>query len=178
LKVRLLLTGSPGIGKTTAIRRVLEAIEGVECAGFYTEERRAGGRRTGFKIRTLDGAEGTLASVGPGAGPSVGKYRVHVREFEELVLPRLSPELTGAELFVIDEIGRMELFSRAFRDRVIELLARPTHLLATVAKKGKGFVEQLKSRNDVELIELTRENRDRLPEELARRILDEVGSRS
>ena len=55
--LRLLLTGSPGIGKTTVIRRILKTIQGVQCSGFYTEERRERGQRRGFKIRTLDGEE-------------------------------------------------------------------------------------------------------------------------
>jgi len=71
---------------------------------------------------------------------------------------------------VIDEIGKMELLSSKFRNKLIDLLARPSNIFATIAKKGKGFIEQLKARNDIELIEVTRENRDRLVGEIVRRI--------
>ena len=170
--MRLLLTGSPGIGKTTLIRAVLERIEEIKFAGFCTEEKRHGGQRIGFKIITLDGQEGTLASIGR-EEPTVGKYSVHVEEFEKLVLPQLDPETTPADLYVIDEIGKMELLSPSFRNKVIDLLARHSNLLATIAKKGKGFIEQIKGRNDIELIEVTCENRDHLAEEIARRVKGE-----
>ena len=169
--MRLLLTGIPGIGKTTLIRAVLKQLSEVRCAGFYTEEKRHGGQRIGFKIGTLDGQEGTLASVGR-TEPTVGRYSVHLEEFEKLALPQLDPETSPADLYVIDEIGKMELLSPRFRNKVVDLLAQPSNLLATIAKKGKGFIEQLKARNDIELIEVTRENRDRLVGEIAGRILE------
>lgn len=172
--MRIFPTGSPGIGKTTLIRAVLVQLEDIRCAGFYTEEKRHRGQRIGFKIISLDGQEGTLASIGR-KEPTVGRYSIHVEDFEKLVLPQLDPEMTPAELYVIDEIGKMELFSQKFRNKVIDLLARPSNLLATIAKKGKGFIEQIKNRNDIELIEVTRENRDHLAEGIARSIKRELG---
>jgi nucleoside-triphosphatase len=172
--MRLILTGSPGVGKTTLIRAIVPRLEEVTCAGFYTEEKRQRGQRVGFKIVTLGGQEGTLASLGRKA-PTVGRYSIHIEEFEELILPDLDPGRTPADLYVIDEIGRMELLSARFRSKIIDLLAYPTHLLATIAKKGKGFVEQIKLRNDVELIEVTRNNRDELPEAIEWKIKTELG---
>jgi nucleoside-triphosphatase len=172
--MRLFLTGNPGVGKTTLIRAIVERLEEVTCAGFYTEEKRQRGQRIGFRVITLDGQEGSLASLGR-ENPTVGKYSIHVQEFEKLVLPNLDPARTPADLYVIDEIGKMELFSRHFRNRIIELLAQPTNLLATIAKRGKGFIEQIKGRTDVEIIEVTRKNRDELPEELARKIKIALG---
>ena len=173
--MKLFLTGSPGIGKTTLIRAILQQLEEERCAGFYTEEKRHRGQRIGFKIITLDGQEGTLASIGR-KEPVVGRYSIHLEEFEKLVLPQLDPEITPADLYVIDEIGKMELFSQKFRNKLIDLLARPSHLLATIAKKGKGFIEQIKGRNDLELIEVTRENRDQLAEQIAEKIKGELES--
>jgi nucleoside-triphosphatase len=69
----------------------------------------------------------------------------------------------------------MELLSGQFRTRIIELLAQPTNLLATVSKKGNGLLEQIKRRSDLEIIEVTRKNRDQLPEELARKIKIQLG---
>ena len=173
-KMRLFLTGNPGVGKTTLICAIAERLEGITCAGFYTEETRQSGQRTGFRIVTLDGREGTLASLGR-QKPTVGKYSIHVEEFDKLVLPLLNPVTTPADLYVIDEIGKMELLSRQFRIRIIELLAQPTNLLATITKKGNGFVDQIKRRGDVEIIEVTRKNRDELPEELAGKIKIQLG---
>jgi nucleoside-triphosphatase len=93
-------------------------------------------------------------------------------------IPLLDPAITPADLYVIDEIGKMELLSSRFRFKVIDLLAEPAHLLATIAKRGKGFVEQIKSRNDIELIEVTRQNRDALPETITRLIEAAILSKS
>jgi nucleoside-triphosphatase len=172
--MRLFLTGNPGIGKTTVIRATLKGLQGIRCAGFYTEEIREKGERVGFRVTTLDGHEGTLASVGVKKGPRVGKYTVHVKEFEELVLPFMDPEGTPADLYVIDEIGKMELLSQRFRDTLLDLLDRPTNLLATIAKRGKGLIEQIKEKNDIELIEATKDNRDQLPQAIAQRIIKEI----
>ncbi len=169
--MRLLLTGSPGIGKTTVICSVLRRLQGITCAGFYTEEVREEGQRKGFKIYTLDGKEGALASVGGREGSRVGRYTVHVEEFEELALPRINPERTPADLYVIDEIGKMELLSQRFKNSLMALLAGPSNLLATIAKKGPGLIEQIKKRSDVELIEVTKENRNDLPAAIAQRLL-------
>jgi nucleoside-triphosphatase len=172
--MRLFLTGNPGVGKTTLIRAIELRLEGIMCAGFYTEDTRQSGQRTGFKIFTLDGQQGTLASLGR-QKPTVGKYSIHVKEFEKLVLMQLDPVTNPADLYVIDEIGKMELLSRQFRIRIIELLAQPTNLLATITKKGDGFIDQIKRRSDVEIIEVTRKNRDELPDELARAIKIQLG---
>ena len=172
--MKLFLTGSPGVGKTTVVRRIVEQLDGFTCAGFYSEEMRQRGQRIGFRVVTLNGEEGLLASVGR-TPPTVGKYSVHMKEFENLVLPELAPQTTPADLYVIDEIGKMELLSRQFRTRVIDLLAEPANLLATIAKKGKGFVEQIKARSDIELIEITRTNRNDLPDRIAQKIKAELG---
>lgn len=172
--MRLFLTGNPGVGKTTLIRAVAERLKGITCAGFYTEETRRSGQRTGFRIVTLDGRKETLASLGQ-QKPTVGKYSIHVEEFEKLALRCLDPA-TPADLYIIDEIGKMELLSDRFRTRITELLSKPTNLFATISKKGSGFVDQIKRRSDVEIIEVTRKNRDELPNELAGKIKIELGN--
>jgi nucleoside-triphosphatase len=172
--MRVLLTGNPGVGKTTLIRAIVERLAGIRCRGFYTEETRQGRQRSGFRVVTLDGRTGTLASVGS-QGPKVGKYSIHVEEFEKVVLPLLDPVAMGVDLYVIDEIGKMELLSRQFRIRISELLARPINVLATIAKRSDGSIDEIKHRSDVEIVEVTRRNRDALPDQIAckiRRLID------
>jgi nucleoside-triphosphatase THEP1 len=172
--MKLFLTGNPGAGKTTLIRAIAERLEGIRCAGFYTEEIRRSGQRTGFRVVSLDGRKATLASLGSQT-PRVSKYSVHVEQFEKLVLPVLDSVETPADLYVIDEIGKMEILSQPFRSMIGELLEQPANILATISKKGDGFVNRIKRRSDVETIEVTRKNRDELAEKLARRINLELG---
>ncbi|XP_066467538.1 cancer-related nucleoside-triphosphatase isoform X2 [Tiliqua scincoides] len=90
------LTGPPGIGKTTLIQKATEALKtsGVPIDGFYTEEVREGGRRTGFDVVTLSGRRGILSRVRSGSSTArreycVGQYVVDLPSFEQLVLPLL-----------------------------------------------------------------------------------------
>ena len=163
--MNVLLTGEPGIGKTTIIQRTLALLPDFESTGFYTVEMRENGRRIGFDIITLDGKRGILARVSSGTVPRVGKYSVDVRAFETLALPALASK---AGLYVVDEIGRMECFSTRFVARIQELLSDNARLLATVGAKEGGFPAEVRSRNDVVLLTATADNRDLLPQDIVR----------
>ena len=159
--VKILLTGSPGCGKTTAIRRIVEKLDLGRVAGFYTQEIRIDGVRKGFGWKRLDGPEGTLAHIDIRGPLKVGKYGVDVAEFERLVVPVLDIANLDADLFVIDEIGKMECLSQLFVAVVDRLLRSDKSLLATVAQKGGGLIREIKERPDVLLLNLTRDNCDR-----------------
>ncbi len=169
---KLLLTGPPGCGKTTLIMKVLEGVE-KPAAGFYTEEVRGiSGKRVGFDVVTLDGRRGTLARDSI-KGPRVGKYGVDLRFLECTVLPELRSEQKG--LVVIDEIGKMECLSDVFIEVVREVLNGPTDLLGTVAQAEWGFIEEARKHPHVELILVTKSNRDRLVGEIIDKIKKKKG---
>jgi nucleoside-triphosphatase len=165
----LLVTGTPGIGKTTVIRKVVEQLRPLPMSGFYTEETRDGARRTGFRVVTLDGDRGPLASVGKGGGPHVGRYTVDVEGFEEAALSSLELRAEVA-LYVIDEIGKMEGYSDRFIEATRRLLESDVPILASVALRGAGVIEEVKSHPRAELIHVTLENRDDLPTKIASRL--------
>jgi len=163
---KILLTGLPGCGKTTAIMKVVEKLPTGRAAGFYTQEIREAGKRKGFRWRRLDGAEGILAHVDFKSRYKVGRYGVDVAGFERFVVPVLDLDQSDVELFVIDEIGKMECFSEKFITAVRRLLASDKAGLATVAGKGGGFIEQVKKYPGVSLFNLTRENRRQTQEQI------------
>ncbi|XP_071789023.1 cancer-related nucleoside-triphosphatase homolog isoform X2 [Asterias amurensis] len=166
------LTGSPGVGKTTLIRKAVEQLQqgSATLRGFYTEEVRVGGRRTGFDVVTLSGKRGPLARAGGGGrGPSVGQYTVDLSSFESLAFPELSGKdhvVAATSMLVIDEIGKMELFSQTFIQLVRRLLSQSNcPILGTIpVPKGKplGLVEEIRSRTDVKIFVVTKENRGAL----------------
>ncbi len=178
---KILLTGLPGCGKTTAVIKIIEnlawhghpgrARAGSPChlkvAGFYTQEIRRKNVRKGFRWKRLDGTEGTLAHVDIKGRFKVGKYGVDVEGFDKNVVPVLDIEQTGADLFVIDEIGKMECFSKKFVTAVRRLFESDRAVLATVAKKGPGLISEIKNYPNIQLFSLTTANRKKTVAEIS-----------
>ncbi|NXE77117.1 NTPCR triphosphatase, partial [Cochlearius cochlearius] len=159
-----------GVGKTTLIQKVAQALKssGIPIDGFYTEEVREGGRRTGFDVVTLSGKRGPLSRVSSDSSTSrreyrVGQYVVDLVSFEQLVLPMLRNVSHGSDaekkICVIDEIGKMELFSQAFIQAVRQTLTGSgTVVLGTIPiPKGKplDLVEEIRSRKDVKVFNVS-----------------------
>ena len=163
----MLLEGRPGVGKSTVAERLIAMLREarVPVSGFLTGEIREGRRRVGFRIETAAGEQGTLAHVGYRGPPRVGKYGVDLEEFERVVLPSLEDAPEGG-VVVIDELGRMELASKRFRDAVEALFERDTPLVATVHAHRHPLTDELKRRGDVRVERVTRGNRDALPEQI------------
>jgi len=175
LKKAFLLTGRPGVGKTTVLLRVVEKLrrQGFNIGGLISREVREDGFRVGFKIIDLDsGREGWLAHVRQPVGPKVGKYRVCMRDLESIGVEAILRATRESHVAVIDEIGPMELFSQLFRKAVIEALNSEKTILGTIHYRGKTpFIAEIKRREDVKIIEVTRRNREELPEEICRDVL-------
>jgi len=166
---KVFLTGRPGIGKTTAIMRFLESLPARACQGFYTQELREGNRRVGFLAITLEGEQISLAHVRFPRRWAVGRYGVDIRAFEEQIVPTLDLAQGSPDLLVVDEIGKMECFSALFRKAVWQALESRAPVLGTVAMRGGPFIGQVRKRPDIQIIEVTRDNRDALPLVLATR---------
>jgi nucleoside-triphosphatase len=162
----LLLTGLPGCGKTTVVRRVVERLSGRRLAGFYTQEIRREGRRLGFEAVALGGRRAVLAHVDLRTKRRVGRYGVDVAALDAVVEAELRKSPDDVDLFVIDEIGKMECFSRLFVEAATALLESTVPVLATIALKGGGFIAEVKARPDVELLTVTAANRGDLPDRL------------
>jgi nucleoside-triphosphatase len=164
--VNLLITGPPGIGKTTVLERVVACLPPAAATGFLTRELRERGVRQGFLIETLDGQSALLASVRFDTGPRVGRYRVRVAALDAVAVPALTPR-PGIRLVVVDEIGKMESLSPRFAAAVRVALDSPVPVLGTIARSGGALIAEVRWRPDVTLVDVTLENRDGLPARIA-----------
>lgn len=170
----LLLTGLPGIGKTTVIRYAAEGLQDLKPTGFYTEEIRMHGIRVGFRVVTLDGRAHVLAHREYRSPHRVGRYGVDVDGFER-VLSELNLLHSPALLIIIDEIGKMECLSTKFVRELKTLLDSQKVVLATVALRGRAFTDEIKRRQDCRVITVTRENRGELPQVVIHQVRDTIG---
>jgi nucleoside-triphosphatase len=120
----------------------------------------------GFRIITLDGKDGILAHVDCNSNYKVGKYRVDLDSFESVAIPTLEKAIKDKAIIVIDEIGKMELFSMKFKELVSNILDGEKTLLCVIKENGDVFTENIKKRGDVTMITVNYENRERLPEKV------------
>ena len=161
----ILLTGKPGIGKTTAIKRIVERLDSQNLNGFWSREIREKKKRIGFSIETLSGERGILAHVNQKVGPKVSKYRVNVEDIESIIIPELQRARDLGQFIIIDEIAKMELFSRKFVDEVLRCLDT-RRVIGTIQERHHPVLDRIRSRDDVRIIELTSCNRDQIPQQV------------
>lgn len=172
----LLVTGPPRSGKTTVVNRAVDRLEarGYRVGGVASPERRANGERVGFDIRdAMTGETATLAHVDRATCPPVGRYRVDVDAVEALSQAAFHRASEHADVTVVDEIAPMEVASESFVDHVRQALDDVQPVLATVHyRSSSGFIGAVKDRDDTTVVEVSRENRDGLPAELASGIVE------
>ena len=157
---KVLFTGPPGCGKTTLIEKIVFEIE-VPTTGFFTREMRKKGRRVGFSINTLDGKEGVLAHQNIRSKYRVGKYGINLEDIDHIAVPSMI-SANEEMMVIIDEIGKMECFSPLFRETMIRILDSKHSVIGSIPLRGSSFIEHIKKRNDVLLIQVSEKNRDML----------------
>ncbi|MGD8910913.1 MAG: nucleoside-triphosphatase [Chromatiales bacterium] len=155
----LLLTGNPGIGKTTLLCRVSEQVRDLSMSGFYTQELRESGQRTGFRLITFTGREGIIAHVDFDHHWQVGKYGVDVPAIDRFAESTLTLN-EAIDLYFVDEIGKMECLSNRFIDHMRLLLSTDKIVIATLSKTGGGLIAQTKQWPHSEVWEVNKANRD------------------
>lgn len=163
MALKVLLTGSPGCGKTTLIKRTLAEFRG-PAGGFYTREIRRVQERVGFEIVTLDGFSSILASVDKKSSIRVGKYGVNLGNLENTGVPAIQSAIDNNWLVVIDEIGPMEIKSPVFREMVLKAFDNDLKVLASIVKRSTPFTDAIKNKPGTMLFEVREDNREELLE--------------
>jgi|SRR5208283_1890837 len=163
MKKNIFLTGAPSSGKTTIIKKVIKALT-VPANGFYTEEERKEDKRVGFVLNSLDGHKGYLAHQDIRSDLHIRRYGVSIENIESIAVPSIAP--VSGQIIILDEIGKMECFSKVFREAALKALDSPSIVIGTITLGGDEFIETVKTREDMEILEVTPDNRDALPQEI------------
>jgi nucleoside-triphosphatase len=166
--MKIFITGRPRSGKSIVLEKTIELLKqkGMKVGGFVTPEIVEKGERVGFSVRDVcSGEMGVLASVDYKIGPRLGKYGVAVEEFERVALKALDIAVDKCDVIVVDEIGRLEFYSEKFQKRIFEIILVDKPLIAAV---HRNFIKQFK--NFGEIFTVTKENRNQLPEKIAKLI--------
>jgi nucleoside-triphosphatase len=166
----ILLEGVPGVGKTTLVQKLAEGLSTFGIGGFYTREIRENFKRIGFMVETFDGQSAILAHVKYNSGPQVGKYRVDISAFERVGVSGLEKALNETSVILIDEIGKMELFSQRFRAILRRCFDSDKIVLATIMSRSHPYADRVKMRSDAKLYRITLENRNQLVQILTEEI--------
>jgi Predicted nucleotide kinase len=168
--MKIILTGEPGIGKTTLIKKLLQRL-GDRAIGFWTEEVRdpKTKKRTGFKVISTGGDVQLFASKFFTSKHLVGSYGVNTARFESVALPILEKAKELKDIYIVmDEIGKMELFSAGFRELVKEILFNQKYkVIATIPIRDvHPLVKDIRRLQGAVVVEVNKENRDLLVEEI------------
>lgn len=176
LKRVLLLTGSPGVGKTTLLLKIVDILraKGYRVGGMASREVRLSGTRIGFEILDLtSGKRGWLAHVNQKTGPQIGKYRVNLEDLDKVGVEAILKAVRECDIVVVDEIGPMELFSEKFKLAVNDTLKSEKLLVGVIHWKARDkLVDAVKRREDSEIFTVTRENRDTLHQNVVEKALE------
>jgi nucleoside-triphosphatase len=169
-KKNILLTGAPSSGKTTVIKKIVQKLD-YPTIGFYTEEEWLDGRRVGFVMKTLDGKRAYLAHQDIKSDFHIRRYGVSIENIEAVAAPSIYPQDQNC-IIILDEIGKMECFSEAFKQTVIRVLEAPNIIIGTITLGGDDFIIAIKKRDDVEILEVHADNRDTMPGVILKKITD------
>ena len=178
LKRIILVTGPPGIGKTSILRRTVKELKNrqYKVGGMVCREVREGGIRVGFEIRDLStGQRGWLAHVNQPTGPTIGKYHVNLTDIDVISASSILDALKNADILAVDEIGPMELSSTAFSNALVKAVESSKPMLGTIHYGLRNsLVNSIKTREDAEIFKVTYKNRENLHNLIANKISEHL----
>jgi nucleoside-triphosphatase len=162
--MKILLTGKPGIGKSTILKKVAGNLKMLKYGIVADEIRNNVGRRVGFKAVAFDGRNSIFAHKSAFKTEfAVGEYFVDVKVINDFVVPELKRGMDkNNSVVLIDEIGRMQSLSAEFLKTIRELFSSRSNLLATIVLDDEPWSLEFKKYPGAILIEVNEKNREYL----------------
>ncbi len=167
------ITGMPHVGKTEGLISVINRLEDeYTFGGMITDAIEENGERVGFKVMDWQTKqEAVFAHVDLDTVYRVGDYRIDIKVLEKIGVPAIERAVDDedTDIIIIDEVGKMELESDAFRDAVRRALEKDKPLLLTLHKKSRdSLLQDIRNMDDVRILEITSVNRNILPYKIDR----------
>ncbi len=160
----LFLTGEIGVGKSTLLKKLIEKIN--TSIGGYVTERVINNNILKYNLISLyDGTEEYSISKMP-LNRHSNNPEVFLSSFNEGAFSILEKSFCERDIVVMDELGFMESKAYRFQDIVFKLLDSSNAVIGVLKKRDCEFLNNIRSRKDVVIIEVTEENRDTLLERL------------
>jgi nucleoside-triphosphatase len=156
------VTGEKGIGKSTALRKVLEKFS-QKPLGFVTKPIKERDAFRGFEIVDLfDGASHPIAYFDE-------KNSIHpiLEGFETVGVSALSHALKYGDVILMDELGFLENDAMNFKNMVFKVLESDKLVFCVIKAERNDFLETVSNKMD-RIFTIDRENRDKIPDSIWR----------
>lgn len=153
------ITGIPGVGKTTLLKKLAQDLSMLVIKGFHKEKIVEEDSIRGYRVVSFDYQEQILGHVFIEGPNKIAGFGVNVEGFEKFILPQLE-NLNNVDLFIFDEIGKMECLSLSFCKRLQKILDCKIPVIATYSHHSTFKFKDLKKRKDTTFLQMTSKNRD------------------
>jgi nucleoside-triphosphatase len=163
----VLLSGEPRVGKTTALKKIIQMVGKDKCIGFYTEEICNEFDRIGFDCVSLDGRRRRIADVNFESDVRIGRYGIDINVFEDFAIQAINNSFSYKKIIVIDEIGPIQLLSTKFKQELNNVLTAPNCcVIGTIFYKKHTDIDEIKRIPGIKFYTLTNENRNTIAENI------------
>ncbi|MCL2766313.1 MAG: nucleoside-triphosphatase [Peptococcaceae bacterium] len=166
--MHIFLQGQRNVGRSTVIIRTLDIIRSkteLIIGGFITFR---GGTDDPYTYMRSANPEGKREDY------CLGSCHKELRNepllFDQVGVPLLK-DSQNADIIVMDELGFLEREALEFHQAVYSVLAGDIPVIGVLRLGNILWFEQIKTNPKVKLVEVTKENRDGLPEVLASRLM-------
>lgn len=150
-KRHLILTGDRGSGKSTLLRGLLPLLSDMPIPGILTH---AETRCAVWLEETVSGEKVQIGRYDEALPGTENKMRPCPEGFAALGIPALRRlAQCESEWVTVDEVGYLETGCAAYCEAIRELMAHK-RVVAVVRKQGLAFLDELRGREDVYIIDL------------------------
>ncbi|QVK17582.1 hypothetical protein KHQ81_12090 [Mycoplasmatota bacterium] len=166
----IFLTGDINVGKSTIIDEYIKENKEIykRISGFKTKELMKNNCLLGYYLEDQLYPKEDFTLVGINKLFPNGRKNEGITEaFNTRGVEILNHAIdSNSDLVRLDELGFFELKADKFKEKVFEILDAKLCVLGVLKKKNNPFLESIKIRKDVVVIEVTKDNRDKIKNQI------------